>query len=680
MGTLIKCVVVVAILSGWIHSGGVFAQEFSKEIDQYRAELRQNPNNLEAMSELAKYLSWSGRLEEAIDLYKQILKIKPDHLEAYIGLANVYSWQGKYAESARIYKKILDQHPDHLDARLGLARVYSFEGNHAKSIQTYQEALKLNPKNKDALVGLGRVYGWHKKFSQSEEVLKQALKDDPKNLETLRALANTYKWGEKFTKGVQIELQILSMDPKNIDSMLSLGYMYGELGSLKQSIDWYEKAVKLAPDRADIHALLGLLYSYTAQVDSAANAYKKAIKLQENDIESYIALGRVYSWQDRLEEAEKTYQKAIAINPQSSGAYAGLGQLYFFNGLWDKSIVAYQKSLQIDPFNVEAMSGLKRVQLVKAPTYTTRYNLFINNYYHTTARQFIFKEYEHDFSHEFTYKFSPNKTVEARVQNNQFKQLDKSTGYTDYLYTQRMMSLRLDYPIYKEILKVSGRFEEHLFDDYKVKKYVFKTPEWQSFGYGFLKFEKGALFSIASASREPSVTSGGDDLDADGINNYGIATGYDFTHELSLIGSFFFRDNPKETRDRRDYKGILNYRLPFLKQLELGYEFRYLDKPEVTKNSATARYTDRFFKDKLLLEGFYQFDNEVNSEVFGVTHKNIFNVFGSWDILDWVSFNMDVTFQINRDADSSNFKAFRNYLTFKLDKDTILGKNHVPIR
>lgn len=650
----------------------VHSQDFSSEIDKYKKELRNHPNNVEAIIQLARALSWSGRLDESLEQYKKALKLQPGNVEAEIGLATVYSWQKKFPESIRIYKKIIEKYPDNVDALVGLGRVYSWQGNHAESIKILKQVIRLDPDNHEALVSLGRVQSWDKKYKESETTYQKLLAKNPKDVEVLRGLANTYKWGERYTKGIEVELKILEIQPKDVDSQLSIGYMYGQLGAIKQSIHWYEKAAKLAPERGDIQAHLGLLYSHTAQVDSAANAFKKAITLQERDIENYIALGRVYSWQNKMEEAEKTLKKAIEINPQSAGAWAGLGQLYYFNGMWDKSIYHYKRSLQIDPGYVESIQGLKRVNLLKAPTFTSRYNHFINTSRDALTKELLTKEYVHVLSNEGMYKFALGKAIELRYQQAQYSRWDKNAALRDYVYNEKMGSVRLDYPLWKDQLLFSGRYDQELFDS-RPEFYAFEDHHLFSAGYSLLRYEKGPFLSVVSFSREPDVKIL-QPLDVDSLLTYGISSSYDFTENLSLIGSFFYQDYQGRRRSRNDWKGVVNYRLPFFKQLELGYESERLIRPNVTIHSATARLTDRFLKDTLLLEVFYRLNSENHSENFGVTNKNYLELFASFPLKDWIIFNTDTTYQFNKGVDPEKFWSFRNYVTFILDWDAIRGK------
>lgn len=682
----------ISCLSLILFSSPLFSAPFDAEIEKYRAVVQANPKDLDSMVLLARYLSWSEKYEEAIQYFKKVLEIQPDHAEAKMGLATVYSWQKKYKESIKLYKEVLNRYPDSIDAMTGLARVYSWDGDTKSAVQMFQKALQFSPENRDALLGLGRVYSWNKEYKKSEEAYKKALSKNPRDIELLRGLANTYKWSEQHTKGIHTELKILEIEPANVDSMLSIGYMYGELGAMAQSIHWYEKASKIAPDRGDIQAHLGLLYTRNAQIDSATIAFKKAISLQELDIQSYISLGRVYSWQNKMEEAEKLYKRAIEINPQSAGAYAGLAQLYFFNGFWDKSIANYEKSLKIDPFYVEALQGLKRVKLLKAPAFISRYHLFYNIYRDTLTDIRVREENIHTSSNELFIPYEPGKAIEARFQfsQNALNNTDKDPNVDlakqdrEYMYDQYVGSFRLDHPLIRKKLYFSGRFDMERFERHSRRgKHRFNFPhaEWLPTGFSLLRFETPRFFSIGSFSRESVVSQSATathsrDLYVDPLETYGIASGYDFTSHFRVIANLFFQDFQKKRgfRDRRDIRGIAFLRLPFFEPIELRYELRHISRPSASTNVGAIRFSERYFKENYLIDLLYEFHSENHSENFGGTYKNVFRLIQSFPLAQWMTFNIDGFAQINTGQDRDRFFALRSYLTFILDKDAMRGR------
>ena len=679
----------VTSLVVWIGIGISWAQNFDQQIDEQRVKLRQNSQDIDALLNLARYLSWSGRLEEASRTYKQVLVIKPGQVEAEIGLAAVFSWQKKYDEAIRRYLGVLKKYPDNVDALVGLARVYSWRGDYQKAVDTFATALKFSPGNRDVLLGLGRVYAWHKRYQQSEKVYQEFLDREPKDIEFLQGLANTYKWSEKYSKGIQIELKILEIEPKNVDSMLSIGYMYGQLGAIGQSVHWYEKASQIAPDRGDIQAHLGLLYTHNQQLDSAVTAFKKSIKLQETDIESYLSLGRVYSWQNKVQDAEKHYKRALEINPQSAGAYAGLGQLYFFNGLWDKSIQHYERALKIDPFYVEALQGLKRVKRVKAPNLTSRYDFLLNKYRDTLTNVRTNIEYVNRVSQEYIYNYAPGKAIEVRGRFAQtaFNNTDKDPNFDpesedrDYLYNEYTASFRLDYPLVKDRLYFQGRFDQLFFKNHS-NPHTFNIQNGDDRlegGFALLRYEHKKWFSLVSVSREALVLTQSNLLMLDPLHTYASAFSYDATDHLAFVGSFFFQDFRKGRGfpDRREVRGLTQYRLPFLEEVEMAYEIRQRNHTGEVTHVASTRYTDRFFEEKFLSDLGYEIHALNASEDYGVTYKNIFKWFGSLKVSDWIDWNFDAALEIEQGKDRDVFHAYRTYLTFILDKDLMTGRYSV---
>ncbi len=93
-----------------------------------RSVLSENPKNGEARVHLARALSWSGKLREAEDEADKVLRELPENGEALLIKANILRWKGDAKASMPLYEKILTKGED-FDARLGLAYAYLDAGD-----------------------------------------------------------------------------------------------------------------------------------------------------------------------------------------------------------------------------------------------------------------------------------------------------------------------------------------------------------------------------------------------------------------------------------------------------------------------------------------------------------------------------------------------------------------------
>ena len=89
-------------------------------IDELRLLLKENDKNIDARIHLARCLSWSGKLDEALEETEKIISESPDNKGALLIKANSLSWKGDYKTAIPLYRSILEKGED-FDTRLGLA-------------------------------------------------------------------------------------------------------------------------------------------------------------------------------------------------------------------------------------------------------------------------------------------------------------------------------------------------------------------------------------------------------------------------------------------------------------------------------------------------------------------------------------------------------------------------------
>jgi len=185
------------------------------------------------------------------------------------------------------------------------------------------------------------------------------------------------------------------------------------------------------------------------------------------------------------------------------------------------------------------------------------------------------------------------------------------------------------------------------------------------------------LYSVLSFSRETiDIKNAARRLLLDPLDTYSGAVVYDFTDYLTGITNFFFQNFQKGRgfRDRYDYRIQFQYRLPFLKTIELAYEFGRKNHPNEVLNTGSIRYSNRFFKERLTTDLSYVMSAKNASEDFGVTYTNSFRIFNSIKVKEWLYVNSDVTLAFEGGYDRDTFQTYRTYLTMILDKELMFGK------
>lgn len=101
------------------------------------------PDNIEALAELATVQGWQGRYEDAITTWQQALAMVPESPELGLGLARVLYWSGRRDAALAALDPILEHQPAHYDALLLRGDVLIAMGDRAGARHAYQRAAKL---------------------------------------------------------------------------------------------------------------------------------------------------------------------------------------------------------------------------------------------------------------------------------------------------------------------------------------------------------------------------------------------------------------------------------------------------------------------------------------------------------------------------------------------------------
>ena len=106
---------------------------------------------------MARYLSWSDRIDDAIRELDAILAEDPGDIDARIHLARCLSWKGKLRGSLEEADKVLAKSPGNRDALLVKANSLKWAGNRNAAISIYRELLE-REEDFDTRLGLSQAY------------------------------------------------------------------------------------------------------------------------------------------------------------------------------------------------------------------------------------------------------------------------------------------------------------------------------------------------------------------------------------------------------------------------------------------------------------------------------------------------------------------------------------------
>lgn len=104
-------------------SGGM--PPFLKKIlEETKAALEKDPNDLKALTDLANMYYDSGQYSKAIEFYERATKVAPNDINILTDLGTSYFNTEQNEKAIEMYKKAIEKDPKHINAKFNLGYVY----------------------------------------------------------------------------------------------------------------------------------------------------------------------------------------------------------------------------------------------------------------------------------------------------------------------------------------------------------------------------------------------------------------------------------------------------------------------------------------------------------------------------------------------------------------------------
>ena len=310
----------------------------------FKAAIRADSREWQAVYEHGKLLVRLGRSDEAIRWYEDILspystdapEKKSIRRALERSLAELYFKLGRYSESLAIYVR-----EEEANLRF-IAPIYEAVGDLARAEELYLKALQQSPKDAKAHLALAEYWVRRGNWDQVEVAGRAGL-----------TCSNAY---EDVLEGLYVAIATAQMNRRQLQEALAI----------------MEQAVKESPDSAS------MLFR-KVKLMIKAKQMKEGRVLAEHVRDTLIRrlacapahsgywslLGDVHSLLGKLEEAEKAYRMAVKYDAQDAPAVRGLGVLAERKQDHRAALELYKRFVTLDPLDLATLPIRQKINEIE---------------------------------------------------------------------------------------------------------------------------------------------------------------------------------------------------------------------------------------------------------------------------------------------------------------------------
>ncbi|NLM17121.1 MAG: tetratricopeptide repeat protein [Candidatus Riflebacteria bacterium] len=233
---------------------------------------------VEMLLEKAAKAQENGSVELAVIEYEKLLEINPDELDALRNLAKLYSFKDQPRKSAELLIKAAKVAPDNPEVLTSAGEILAKLGNYEEALEHYKEAEILRPDDIYINRSIANIYRAMGKFKDAAAKLlskPDALKTD---YDELLELAGDLKMLARYEQALELFQDASTLRPDELPPLKGIYDCQIKLGNKDKATAALKKAVLLKRNDQTIIAKLAETYATDGQFAEAAKTLKDGIE------------------------------------------------------------------------------------------------------------------------------------------------------------------------------------------------------------------------------------------------------------------------------------------------------------------------------------------------------------------------------------------------------------------
>ena len=226
--------------------------DFRQAIKLLQRAVKWNPDNRDALRDLADLLESNGLVESAIECYRQVLKVDISDTVVLEQLGNGLARLGRRDEAIVEYERAVKEGGDDSVLHNNLGNAYALQGTFDKAIKQYVRALKLDPDSVETHNNLGNALNSHGEVAKAVEHYHRAIQLNPDFVAAHQNLAGIYASRDEPAKAIEELRLVVKLNSGDVKARNDLGVLLLKTDEVDAAVKQLETALRIRPDINEI--------------------------------------------------------------------------------------------------------------------------------------------------------------------------------------------------------------------------------------------------------------------------------------------------------------------------------------------------------------------------------------------------------------------------------------------
>jgi len=352
-------------------------------IPRLEQKLKENPNDRQAMAELAGQFLGIQHPEAALPLTQRLLQLgtrtaqvyfldgssqealnnvpaaisdfenasnlEPTNLSVLGALADLYIKTNRLQDAERIANRAVTFNKTEPQAFIVLGTVYAAEQKWDQARAQFEQAYTINPKDVTPLMQVAQTWVAQNTIPNALTTIDRAIAADPKNIQVLMFRAELYAKQRDYAKSSSAfddAAAAASNDAEKAAVMVRKAQMYADAGQRSQAEGVFNAAIQQFPKIPSLHTSYAEYFLSQKDQRRGEQQLQMAIAADKNDIRALYDMAQLKQAQGRTSDAAAYLKKLSDVAP-SAQTFALLGQAYVSMHNYKQAKEACAKSFQI---------------------------------------------------------------------------------------------------------------------------------------------------------------------------------------------------------------------------------------------------------------------------------------------------------------------------------------------